>query len=178
MTILSSSRNKIIALLLITVVVFVGWQYGLETAYTKILVKATNISLDIFTDDTHIELEKISEQSNLYQFRVFTTIEGRKGNYPQEASGILQAFVIILSWQIFLFLVLKKKDAFKSLGINIGIYFLIQIIFLMMLTGYYTSTIQQFLFDIMLDSFYIIALILVIKDNIVYGVFSKEGIRK
>ena len=173
MALLTSSRNKIILLFTISIVVFFGWQYGLETAYAKTLVGATNISLGIFTNDTHIEYEKIQNQE-LYQFRVFTKIDGRKGNYPQETGGILQPFVIILSWMIFLFLVLKRKDAFISMGVNIGIFFLIQIIFLMMLTGYYTSTIQQFLFDIMLDSFYIIALILVIKDSILYGVFSRD----
>ena len=151
-----------------------GWQYGLETAYAKTLVGATNISLGVFTNDTHIEYEKIPKQENLYQFRVYTKIDGRKGNYPQETGGILQPFVIILSWQIFLFLALKKRDALKSMGVNIGVFFLIQIIFLMLLTGYYTSTIQQFLFDIMLDSFYIVALILVIKDNLLYGVFSRN----
>jgi len=173
MKIISSSRNKIIVLLFISIIIFTGWQFGLETVYTKVLVGATNISLSVVKTDTHIELEK-KENTDLNQFRVYTTVDGRKGNYPQETGGFLQPFVLILSWQIFLFLILDRKTAFKSLGINIGIYFLTQVIFLIMLTGYFTSTIQQYLFDIMLDSFYIIALILVIKDNIFYGVFLKK----
>lgn len=178
MAILSSSRNKIIVLFLISVLVFVGWQYGLENTYTKILVGATNTCLGILTNDTHIELEKKSPQSNMYQFRIYTIVDGRKGNYPQDTGGILQPFVIILSWQIFLFLAIKRRDAFISLGANIGIFLIIQILFLIMLTNYYSSTVQQYLFTMMMDSFYIIALILIIKDNILYGVFKGNGKRE
>jgi len=173
MKIMSSSRNKIIVLLFTSLSIFTVWQFGLETIYTKILVGATNISLSVVKTDTHIILEK-KDNTDVNQFRVYTIIDGRKGNYPQATGGFLQPFILILSWQIFLFLVLDRKTALKSMGINIGIYFLTQVIFLIMLTGYFTSVIQQYLFDIMLDSFYIVALILVIKDNIFYGVFLKK----
>jgi hypothetical protein len=173
MKILSSSRNKIIVLIIISLSIFTVWQFGLETVYTKALVDATNISLSVVKPDTRIELEK-KLNTDINQFRVYTSFDGRKGNFPQETGGFLQPFILILSWQILLFLVLDRKTALKSLGINVGIYFLTQVIFLIMLTGYFSSTIQRYLFDIMLDSFYIVALILVIKDNIFYGVFLKK----
>ena len=174
MAILSSTRNKIILLLVISVLIFTAWQAGLETAYTKVLVVTTNFSLDIVKNDTHIELEKKEGTDGSYQFRVFTRIDGRKGNYPQEPGTLLQPFVIVLSWQIFLFFVLKRKTAWQSLGVNVGIFLLIQIIFLILLTGYYSSTVQQYIFTMMLDSFYIIALTLIIKDNMLYPVFGKK----
>lgn len=174
MAILSSTRNKIILLLLISVLIFVAWQAGLETAYAKVLVGTTNFSLGIVKKDTHIEFEKKEGKDGLYQFRVFTRIDGRKGNYPQETSSLMQPFVIVLSWQIFLFFVLKRKSAWRSLGVNIGIFLLVQMIFLFMLTGYYNSTVQKYIFTMMLDSFYIISLILIIKDNMLYPVFSKK----
>ncbi len=175
MAILASTRNKIILLLLISVLIFAGWQAGFETAYAKVLVGATNFSLSIIKKDTHIEYKKKEGTDGLYQFVVFTRIDGRKGNYPQETSSLMQAFVFVLSWQIFLFFILKIKSAWKLLAVNIGIFILVQAIFLILLTGYYNSTVQQYIFTMMLDSFYIIALILVIKDNMLYQVFNKKA---
>ena len=174
MAILSSTRNKIILLLLISMLIFAAWQAGLEIAYAKVLVGTTNFSLGIVKKDTHIEFEEKEGTNGLYQFKVFTSIDGRKGHYPQETSSLMQPFIIVLSWQIFLFFVLKRKSAWRSLGVNIGIFLLVQMIFLILLTGYYTSTVQQYIFTMMLDSFYIIALILVIKDNMLYPVFRKK----
>jgi hypothetical protein len=85
----------------------------------------------------------------------------------------MEPFVIVLSWQLFLFFVTNKKTAFKLLAINTGIFMAIQVLFLYFLTGYYNSEIQKFLFDMMLDNFYIIALILVIKDNMLHPVFKR-----
>ncbi|MCF6170882.1 MAG: hypothetical protein L3J31_07775 [Bacteroidales bacterium] len=174
MAVLSSNRNKIILLLLISLLVFGAWQAGLETAYAKVLVATTNFSLKVVKTDTRIEFEEKEGTDGLYQFRVFTVIDGREGNYPQEPGTLLQPFVIVLSWQIFLFFILKRKAASKLLLANTGIYLFVQIVFLILLTGYYTSSIQQYIFTVMLDSFYIVALILVIKDNMLYPVFSKR----
>ncbi len=173
MSFLNSTRNKIILILIISSVIFTGWQFGLETGYARILVGVTNFSVSVFKSDTHIELEKI-KNTDSYQFKVHTKIDGRKGSYPQETGGFMQPMVIVLSWQIFLFFVLDRKTALRSMVVNIGVFLFFQVLFLAFLTGYYNSDVQQFLFDTMLDSFYIIALILVIKDNIFYSVFKKQ----
>ncbi len=175
MAILSSSRNKIILLILISLLTFMGWMAGAEGGYAKVLVGATNFSLGIIKNDTRIELEDLDGKGGLYQFRVYTRIDGRLGNYDQETEGLMQPFVIILSWQIFLFFVLNRKSAFQSLIVNVGMFFLVQIIFLILLTGYYDSMIQQYIYTMLLDSFYIIALILIIKDNMLYPVFRKNA---
>ncbi|MBC8321786.1 MAG: hypothetical protein H8E34_13805 [Bacteroidetes bacterium] len=171
MTIFSSIRNKIILLLLISVLIFSGWKAGLETGYIKVLVGTTNLALGISKNDNHIEFERIN---GLYQFRVFIEVDGRKGNFVHEPGSMTQPLITILSWQIFLFFVLKRKSALQSLGVNIGIFLLIQIIFLILLTGYYSSTVQQYIFMMIDDSFNIITLILIIKDNMLYPVFSKK----
>ncbi len=152
---------------------FAGWQAGMESSYAKILVGSTNVCLGIVKNDTHIKLEKTADGEAIHQFRVYTRIDGRKGNYPQETGGVMQPIVIILSWQLFLFFVLKPKQASISMAVNIALFLLVQIIFLFLLTGYYTSTVQKYIYTIMLDSFYIIALILIIKDNILYSIFRK-----
>ena len=60
MKLLSSTRNKIILLLLITLLVFTGWQAGLETVYAKLVVSTTNYTLDVIKDDTRIEYKRKS----------------------------------------------------------------------------------------------------------------------
>jgi len=178
MNILSTNRNKILLLILISFLIFIGWNYGVETAYAKLLVTTSNISLGIINKDANIKYEKVDKDSELYHFKVTAVINGRRGSYPQEVGGILQPLIIILSWQIFLFFVINLKLAIRSLLTNFSIYMLIQIIFLILLSGYYNSTAQQFVFSILLDSFYIIALILIIKDNILFSVFSRGTNKK
>ncbi|NQU33868.1 MAG: hypothetical protein HQ521_11575 [Bacteroidetes bacterium] len=172
---ISSTRNKIILLLLISLVVFTGWEYGMETGYLKVLVGTTNLSVGVIKKDTKVELETTISKENPYQFKVSTIVDGRKGSYPQEIGGIVQPFVIILSWQIFLFFVLTRRSALRSLAVNFVIFLLVQVIFLIFLTGYYTSDFQKFVYDMMMDSFYIIAIILIIKDNMLYPIFRRSN---
>ena len=172
MTILTSRRNKIILLIAISMLIFGAWEMGMEKGYEKALVSITNGALHVVKKDTRIALEK-NDAKDTYQFRVYTRVQGRMGNYPQETGGLMEPFVIVLSWQLFLFFLIKKKNAFKLLGVNVGIFVALQMLFLIFLTGYYNSSIQQYLFNMMLDNFYIIALILVIKDNMIYPVFRK-----
>lgn len=169
MNILKSNRNRIILLILISVVIFIFWQTGLEVLYTKTIAGITNTTLNIFTEHTEI---KVNEKEGKYIFEVSTLFEypknpdgpKLKGTYPQEVSTLMQPFIIILSWQIFLFFIVKRMAAFKSLIINLLIYPGIQVLFLILLTNYYQSKTAEYIFTMMLDSFYIIALILVIKD--------------
>ncbi len=171
---IASNTGKAILLIIISMIIFSAWEFGLEKYYEESLVGITNVTLPLVKNDTRITLENAKKEGT-YQFRVYTRVQGRRGNYPQETGGLMEPFVIILSWQLFLFFVLNFKDALKLFGINVGVFLFLQILFLYFLTGYYNSQIQQFLFDMMLDNFYIIALILVIKDNIFYPVFKKQS---
>jgi len=173
MDLVTSRRNKIILLIAISMLIFGGWEMGMEKVYEKALVSISNGVLHVIKKDTRITLEKNDTKEDTYQFRVYTRVQGRMGNYPQETGGLMEPFVIVLSWQLFLFFLIKRKKAFKLLGINVGIFVALQMLFLILLTGYYNSSIQQYLFDMMLDNFYIIALILVIKDSMIYPVFQK-----
>lgn len=171
MKFLRKTRNKIILIILISILVFAAWESGLEVIYARTLVGTSNVVLSIVKDETHIELEKNYDK---YQFRVYTLVQGMKGHYPQELGGLLQPFVIVLSWQIFLFFVLRIRTAFASLGMNVGTFLLIQVFLLYLLTGYYNAETNKFIYTSMLDSFYVIAVILVIKDNLLYRVFGKS----
>lgn len=172
--ILSSTISKVILLLLLTFLTFSAWQAGLEKTYAKTVVSTTNAVLGIIKKDTHIKYEKDKGSIEAYHFEAYTRIDGRKGHYSQETGGMMQPFVIVLSWQIFLFFVLNWRSALRALGLNIAIFVLFQVLFLIFLSSFYTSTVQQYLFTLMMDSFYIIALVLVIKDAMLYPVFSKK----
>jgi hypothetical protein len=171
MFLIKSIRVKIITLIAISALVFIGWNGMLEVAYAKFLLTGTNSILSIVTKDSNIEVENLPEG---YQFKVNTRIEGKRANYPQTFGSILQPFIIVLSWQLFLLFVLERKLVLKSAVVNIGVFYAVQMFFLVMLSGYYTSEIQKFIFDLLIDSFYIFALVLVIKDNMLYPVFSKK----
>ncbi|MCF8235555.1 MAG: hypothetical protein K9G67_14875 [Bacteroidales bacterium] len=163
---LQSNTNKIILLVLISVVVFVIWHIGLETVYIKTLTGVSNFTIRMFEDNTRIELTK---ESGVYHFDIYTYMQGREITYPQEIGSSMQPFIIILSWQIFLFFVQNRKRAFRSLGINFLIYLTVQVFYLFMLTDFYTSGFAKFMFQLMMDSFYIVAVILVIKDYMIYN---------
>ena len=167
---LQSNTNKIILLVLISIVVFVIWHIGLETVYIKTVTGISNFTIGMFEDNTRIELTK---ENGLYHFDVFTYMQGREITYPQEIGSSMQPFIIVLSWQIFLFFVQNRKRAFKSLAINFLIYIAIQVFYLYMLTNFYTSAFAKFMFQLMMDSFYIVAVILVIKDYMIYS-FRKK----
>lgn len=171
MALLASNWIKILILVVITIASYTLWQHGLEVRYAKTLLVGTNTALGIVKGNTSIELE---QSEDTYQFRVRTIIDGRRASFPQAFGGLLQPFVIILSWQIFLFIALKRNLALQSLALNFGIFYFLQVIFLMLLTGYHTSEVQKFIYVMLMDSFYIIALVLVIKDNMLYPVFRKK----
>lgn len=170
MALVASKVVKIFALIIISAIVYTGWLRGLETGYTRVLVAGTNAALSIVKKDTRIELEKTN---NVYQFKVRTQIEGRKASFTQPFGSLLQPFVIVLSWQIFLLIAISFKSAIKAFVVNAGIFLMLQIIFLILLTGYHTSETQKFIYVLLMDSFYIIGLVLVIKDNMLYPVFRK-----
>lgn len=162
---------KIMLVIIISVSIYAGWLAGFEVFYARVLLAPTNLMLSALKKDTKIELDKT--EHDVYQFKVRTRIEGRKASFPQPLGSLLQPFVIILSWQVFLFFVLALKTALKSAGVNLGIFVFIQAVFLILLTGYHTSETQKFIYVMMMDSFYIIALVLIIKDNLLYHVFTR-----
>jgi hypothetical protein len=85
---------------------------------------------------------------------------------------------MILTWQILLFFNLPFKQASRSAVQNIVIFYIIQLIYVLLLTAYYNNSIVKFIYDLLLDSFYIIALFLIVKDSFKYeliGLAKRAG---
>jgi hypothetical protein len=140
------------------------WFNGFAYVYAQMLKLGANILL-VFSSDTHVGLKLIE---NAPTFIVDTIIDGKKGSYPQKADLILLPFIMILTWQILLFFNLPLKQATRSAIENILIFYTIQLIYVLFLTSYYNSSTIKFIYDLLLDSFYIIALFLIVKDSFKY----------
>lgn len=172
---LNSSLKKILFLIVISLLVFTGWNFGLDAAYTKTILALTNVGLKISGSESQIDFIRDDTPQKAIQYKVNIVVNHRKGSYIHEPGSYIQPFAALLSWQIFLFFILKRKQALGSLVPNLAIFVVIQVIVLIMLTGIYTSDTQSYIFKMMVDSFNIIVLILIIKDSIVYSVFSKKN---
>jgi hypothetical protein len=144
------------------------WFRGLNQVYGHTLVFGTNIFLSPFQD---IYLEMDTETDDPV-FIVHSVIEGRTGRYPQDAKLILLPFIMILTWQILMFFNLDTKYAVRSALENLLIFYLLQVIFLIFLTQYYNSGFIKFIYNLLSDSFYIIALFLIIKDTVRYRILK------
>lgn len=140
------------------------WFMGLDYVYAQLLRTGANIAL-IFSSDTSVGLKLVE---NAPTFEVTTIINGRKGTYPQKADLILLPFIMILTWQILLLFNLPVKQALRSALENLVIFYIVQVIDVLLLTSYHNSNTVKFIYDLLLDSFYIIALFLIIKDAFKY----------
>ena len=158
-------QKKIINVLIIVAVsslLLFLWFLGLDRIYAEILVIGTNLFLAPWPDTLII----VEIETGAPVFIVETLFDGRKGSFPQEAKLIILPVIMILTWQVLLFFNLPLKNALRSLWENFLIFFLIQVIFLLLLTVYYKSGLAAFIYDLLMDSFYIIALFLIVKDTI------------
>jgi hypothetical protein len=144
------------------------WFNGFAWVYAQLLRFGANIFL-LFSSNTHVGL-KLSDGAPT--FIVDTIVNGRKGTYPQKADLILLPFIMILTWQILLFFNLPRNYALRSALENILIFYAIQIIYVLLLTSYYNSGTVEFIYKLLLDSFYIIALFLIVKDAFKYDLIG------
>ena len=150
--------------LVASIMLLLLWFNGFAWIYAQFLKIGANILL-IFSGDTHVGLKVID---NAPTFIVDTIVNGKKGSYPQKADLILLPFIMILTWQVLLFFNLDRKPATRSALENIIAFYIIQLIYVLLLTAYYNSSAIKFVYDLLMDSFYIVALFLIVKDAFKY----------
>lgn len=167
---------NILIVLLASGLLLILWFNGLDWIYAQFLRIGANIVL-LFSSDTSIGLKMVDKAPT---FIVETVIDGRKGSYPQKADLMLLPFIMILTWQILLFFNLPRKQATRAAIENIVIYYAVQLIYVLLLTAYYKSQAVKFIYDLLIDSFYIIALFLIVKDAFKYEFIglAKQGEKK
>ncbi len=168
---LKSNKLKITTLVGITMVVFAIWQLGFEKYHAKFILTSANVLYKITGSKKFFEFEKIDGKS---YFWAHTIVEGRKAKFNQKIGSVLQPTVMILAWQLFLFLVMAWRKALRLLLVNLGAFVILQVVFLLQLMGYHTSATQRFLYEFFISSFYVIALVFIIKDQYLYQVFKRN----
>jgi len=165
-------RNINILLVIgISAVLLLIWINGLNWIYANFVKFITDIFL-FFSDKTSLSLRK---EGNEIYFIVDTVINGKKGTYPQKAGLIILPFIMMLTWQILLFINLPWRKALRSTIENLSIFILVQVIYLLILTGYYKSSTDKFFFHLLIDSFYIIGLFLIVKDAVRFRLIGLPG---
>ncbi len=161
--------HKIFILIGISLITTVLWFVGMEVMYARLLTFSTNTILTVSGKDSTIRVEQADGHD---LFRVYTEFDGRGAHYPQNFETLLLPAVMIIAWLLFTFLLRSKKQSLQSTMLTFGLFFSIQVFFLLLLTAYYSSGIAKYMYNTMMDSFYIIALILIIIDYIRYPVFQ------
>lgn len=161
--------RKILFLLAAIALVSLLWFMGAQVLYAHLLAFLSNIFLGAFGSDASVSLEALNGQ---HLFRVSTTIDGRTGSYPQELQSLLYPAIIVLSWSLFLLFSAGFKRALRSTSWCLLPFLVIHMIFLLLLTGYYSSGVARFLYDILRESLFVIAITLVIVDQIRSSAFS------
>ena len=151
-----------------SLVITVLWFSGAEVVYARVLVFSTNTVLNVAGSDSSIRIE---EEDGGHLFRVHRLIDGRRANYPQKFETLLLPTVMIFAWLVFSAFYRGRKQALVSAGITTGAFLALQITFLLLLTAYYTSGAAKYIYDVMLDSFYIIAMGIVIIDYVREPIF-------
>jgi len=160
--------KKIAILLICALAVTFLWFIGLEMLYARLMAFASNLVMAIGGSEARVVVE---QQNGEGLFRVHTVMDGNQANYPQRIQTLLYPTIIILGWQLFTLFIRGWKQLLSSAGLSIGVFFTIQVIFLLLLSIYHTSDAGSFFYDLLMESFYVIALAIVIIDNIRFPVF-------
>lgn len=151
------------AILLVTII----WFVGLQTLYARILVFPANVALNIGGSNASMSVEK---EDGHYYFIVYTQVEEGTARLRQQFSTILYPTIMVLAWQVFIAFALGWQKSIASARWNLGIFFLSQVLFLLSV-AFILATPGKFLYEMMLENFYIIALVIIIIDNIRNPVF-------
>ncbi len=163
--------KKIVILLICALAVTSLWFIGLEILYARLMAFASSLVMAIGGSEAHIVVEQENGEG---LFRVHTIMDGNKASYPQRIQTLLYPTIIILGWQIFTAFMRSWRQLLRSAGLNLGVFFSIQVIFLLLLSIYHTSGTGRFFYDLLMESFYVIAVAIIIIDNIRFPVFVPE----
>ncbi len=167
--------HKILVLASVTLITTTLWFVGLEVVYARLLSFSTNTVLTVSGRDSNIRVER---EDGAHLFRVYTQIDNRQAHYPQKFETLLLPMVMIIAWQLFTWFFRTIKQALRSTALTFGVFLAAHVFFLLLLTAYYSSALAKYTYDAMMDSFYIIALVLIIIDYIRYPVFHLRQSRQ
>lgn len=153
--------NRVLIVLGFATVLYILWQFGFNYVWANILKVGVSAITATFSNIQKVTIDNTSEITVLYF------------QYPDRTNHINIEYalpiVLLLAWEASLFVIknVPHQFAFKSLGINVGIVWLIQIFFPLLLFNISTSKIKGSFFFLGLQVFSILVLFLIIKDSII-----------
>ena len=156
--------KKISILLGSTISLFLLWMVGLEKIYAEVLKLGASLLLSPFSNIT--PLLKINNGHP-----DFCVAVGKEGYCMQmELFGL--SIIVLLSWYILLITLKPNKKMILTALKHLGLFYILQILTMTTLALYDVSTFFQQANDALRQSFIIIALIFIIRDNYIYGIFT------
>ena len=158
--------KKISILISSTIGLYVLWLLGLEKIYAQILKFGASIILSPFSNVTPVlKLDQAHPD--------FCVAVGKDG-YCMELELFGLSIIVMLSWYIMLVALNASKKMVLTALKHIGIFYLLQVLTMSTLALYDFGTFFQQANSAMRQSFIIIALVFIIWDNYLYGVFKFE----
>lgn len=156
--------KKLSILLGSSISLFVLWLLGLEKIYAQLLYWGARIVLSPFSKVTPV-LKAEQEHPD------FCVAVGKEG-YCMELELFGLSVIVMLSWYI-LFVSLERSRQRILIALkHIGIFYLLQVFTMSTLTLYKYGAFFQQLNDALRQSFIIIALVFIIWDNYLHGIFK------
>lgn len=159
-------RNILIILLSVSILYFL-WGRGLEKAYAHSLKTGVNVC---FAAKKDVKAEIKEDNGKLMMYLYYD-----KSGWREPLETIILPFIVLLSWQIFVFFHANAKKAAKIGGRNLLIFFSIQVLFLLLLYGMNSSDTAVFLFRLLKNSFGIVVLFMIIWDIIELEISFKNN---
>ena len=161
--------KNILIVLLAALVLFVLWTIGLETVYGYFIYYLTYLPAQLIPETTI----DISTNSSHPLYIVTSFIENKEYTWSLSGELFLLPIVLLLSWQIFLFLLLPWKKAIRIAKNNIIVLVIAQSVYLLLLALYWKSPVARVIHDMLNNNLIIITVFLIIKDSIKNRLYEK-----
>ena len=147
------------------------WFAGFETVYAHIMAFFTNILLGLSGSESAVSVE---HQNGAPAFEALVTINGQKATISRRIFDTLYPTIMVLSWVLFVIIINGWKNGLKAIKWTLLPFFSLQIVFLLLFTNYMAS-VANYMYYILQDSFYVIALAAIIIESIRRDVFASGG---
>ena len=155
--------KKFFVFLGILTAVYIIWILGLNWVYAYML----KFGVAFFTASAKTiatNIEKLSDGQPEFQL----IINGARARIPIEP--LILPFVLILAWQIFIFIYFPRKLATKATLLNLSVFYILQVFYLLLFLSQGKYVLLEKLKLIFPNSFTIIAFFFIVKD---YFLFMK-----
>jgi hypothetical protein len=163
-------KKNILLTLILSLLIFILWQFGGKVVYAQILKAGMNI---ITANISSIKKVEITYDASEPIFRFKYDKPKLEKFY---STKYCMSIIVLISWQIILLAFNQnRKLALKMALQNIGIMYLIHILFPILILSKNASPFNAMVFFILLQGINFCVLFLIIKDSIIVG-FKKKTV--